>query len=135
MTADATAQDIGNYLYMRQHWTLRQAEPTQYEQVFGPYPLVSFRSATVDELATALFEDAEFRSLQLADWLSSPDGELIAEGVKLVFPEWAPQFGLWVDAMQAAAKMQRTEGRSRAGLLAAGATLGVGVLIAIGRSE
>lgn len=84
----------------------------------------------VRQLARNLLSDAEFRSLELGAWLTTPDGQLIAEGVGIVLPpQIRPEYHLWVKAMQMAATMQQQEGKRRAAqytlslCLAGGATV------------
>jgi hypothetical protein len=86
-----------------------------------PQPIGWFvERPTVQELADELSTDAEFRALQLADFFNSPNGELIAAGVRLVIPEaYAADFGLFVEAMKLAAQSQRRVGPKLAGLAAA----------------
>lgn len=119
----ATAEQIANFV-------LKPAQRIpSWEYEFGlPWqPL----GPTVQELAAELFQDAEFRALQLGAWLTTPDGELIAQGVGLTLPPFIrPEYGLWVEAMKMAAEMQRTAGRDRAGRLALVVALGSGVALA-----
>jgi hypothetical protein len=78
-------------------------------------------SDDVQALANELYADAGFRALQLATFLNSPDGKLIAEAVGLIVP-FGPEYDLWVAAMQRAAQMQYAEGPKPAGRLALAVT-------------
>jgi hypothetical protein len=91
-----------------------------------PYP-------TVESMARELLEDSEFRALRLADWLRSPDGQLIAEAVSLVIPaDGRLEYELAVEALRLAAELQPEQGAVQrwAGLVAliGVAALGIGVL-------
>jgi hypothetical protein len=85
----------------------------------------------VDALAGQLYADAEFRALQLATFLNSPDGKLIAEAVGLVVP-LGPEYDLWLAAMRRAAEMQYTEGAKPAGRFALALTAMVVGLFILG---
>jgi hypothetical protein len=83
-----------------------------------------------EEIATDLFGDAGFRTLQLGTWLESPSGEAIAEALALVLPRTlAPEFDLIVAGLKAAADRQRGEAwsliiRRGVGTLIVGAAVG-----------
>jgi len=64
---------------------------------------------TADEIADEMLEDVGFEALKLGGFLSTPDGELIAEGVGLALsPVDRPAFKLAVDALTLAAERQET---------------------------
>jgi hypothetical protein len=107
----ATAQEIASFIRARRHWTHARVVVT--DDVFSPYRAVDAPSA--DQLKQWILADSEFRALQLADWWTTPNGEAIAKAVELAVPQSQPEFGLWVDAMQAAARSQQTEGIAKAG--------------------
>lgn len=93
---------------------------------FQPLPPTT---GQVEMLASELYADAEFRALQLATFLDSPDGRLIAEAVGLVVP-LGPEYDLWLAAMRRAAEMQYTEGAKPAGRLALAMTaMAIGLFI------
>jgi hypothetical protein len=72
---------------------------------------------TAAELAEAMVEDVGFRALQLGGLLSTPDGELIAEGVRLALPNTdRVVFDLGVEALTLAAEQQATISTRRVGL-------------------
>lgn len=76
---------------------------------------------TAAELAEAMVEDVGFRAIQLGGLLSAPDGELIAEGVRLALPNTdRVVFDLAVEALTLAAERQATISTRR---------VGVGVLV------
>jgi hypothetical protein len=61
------------------------------------------------ELAEDMAEDVGFQALQLGGFLSTPDGELIAEGVRLALPNTdRVVFDLAVEALTLAAEKQTT---------------------------
>lgn len=62
---------------------------------------------TAAELADELLEDVGYRALELGGFLSTPDGELIANGVELALPNADRRVvGLAVDALKLAAAQQ-----------------------------
>lgn len=78
----------------------------------GPRP-------TPEELAAEFVAVAGDQALELADWLRTPEGEVIEAGVALVIPEYyAADFRLFVDALRLVAAEQQRVGRRRAGALA-----------------
>jgi hypothetical protein len=89
---------------------------------FGPYgtsPIAWYPPPTPEQLAEALLQDAEFRSLQLGSWLNSTDGQVIAEAVAMVVPPlYRTDFELVVEGLQRAADLQRLAGKERAGQMA-----------------
>ena len=91
---------------------------------YGPqYPL-----PTVEDLASELLDDTEFRSLNLGNWLGTTDGSLIAEAVGAVIPtEYGPVFELAVEGLKLAAQLQADQGSQVAGKIAL-AVLGVAVV-------
>jgi hypothetical protein len=85
----------------------------------------------VQALAREFYADAEFRALQLATFLNSPDGKLIAEAVGFAVP-LGPEYDLWLAAMRRAAEMQYTEGAKPAGRFALAMTAMVVGLFILG---
>lgn len=62
---------------------------------------------TAPELADQFLEDAGFAALELGGFLSTPDGELIAEGVELALPTADRRIvSLAVDALKLAASKE-----------------------------
>jgi hypothetical protein len=106
-------------LFLRRYIGARQ--DVALEGFPGWHPVVAWYGPrpTIDELASDLLTQAEFRSLQLADLLNSPDGAIIDAGVRLAIPSiYAADVALFVAAMRLAARSQRMIGVKRAGLVA-----------------
>jgi hypothetical protein len=73
------------------------------------------------ELAADMVEDVGFRTLQLGGFFSTPDGELIAEGVRLALPNTdRVVFDLAVEALTLAAEKRATISTRQ---------IGVGILV------
>lgn len=88
---------------------------------------------SVEELAAFFVKQAEFRILQLGAWLTTPDGELIAQAVEAMSPPlYRADVELLVAALQAAAQMQQADGQRRAGRVLVGA-LGSTALVWLAR--
>jgi hypothetical protein len=88
---------------------------------------------TVEQLANFFVKQAEFRLLQLGAWLTTPDGELIAEAVDAMSPPlYRADVELLVSGLQLAAQMQYADGQRRAGRVLVGA-LGSTALIWLAR--
>lgn len=82
--------------------------------------------ADAQALGNSLAADIGFQALRLGTWLNTPDGELIASAVGQVLPpQYRPEYQLVVDALQLAARKQRTAGWQRAVGVAAGAVVTV----------
>jgi hypothetical protein len=74
------------------------------------------------ELAELLFAETEFRSLRLAQWLQTPEGQVVEVLVGELLP--GLDYRLVVEALRLAAQMQqRQETRQMAGLIAVGALI------------
>lgn len=74
---------------------------------------------SAEQLAAHFVTLAEFELLSLGNLFSTPDGELIAEGVGLAIPaQFGLDYTLFVDGLKLAAQMQQSIGRKRAGALA-----------------
>jgi hypothetical protein len=85
---------------------------------------------TEDELARAFLKQAEFRALQLGAWLTTPDGQLIAQAVEAMSPPlYRSDVELLVTALQMAAQMQQSEGQKRAGRALVGSLCGMAVIL------
>jgi hypothetical protein len=79
----------------------------------------AYQLPAAQQLAQAFLEDAEFRSLNLGNWLGTMDGELIAEAVSAVIPpEYSAAFNVAVEGLKLAASLQAKEGRQTAGKVA-----------------
>ncbi len=88
-----------------------------YHYLYAPYYLPPQSLPTTEELARNLLADAEFRSLKLGNWLTSPSGEVLAQIVAEVVPSTLqPEFGLIVDGLKLAADLQKTNGRAQIGV-------------------
>lgn len=106
-------------------WSL----PSQWTDNFSIY---AQPRPTVEQLATELLGIAEIRALRLGAWLTTPDGEMIAQAVETMTPPlYRDDVELLVAALQHAAKMQQIEGQDRAGKFAVGA-IGAAAVLAIG---
>ena len=96
--------------------------------IYNPVPA---SRPSVDELATELLGIAEFRALQLGTWLSTTDGQVIAEAVEMVTPPfYSEDVELLVAALRRAAQLQQVEGQQAAGKNALIA-IGVAALVAL----
>ena len=83
---------------------------------------------TVEDLAEELLAEPEFLALRLGSLLGTPQGHVIAEGVKLVTPPfYEADVELLVAGLTYAAELQ-AKGNQRAGLVALGV---VGVFTAL----
>jgi hypothetical protein len=122
----ATAQEIAGYIakvrnrpapvFMPFSWGESLDFLTnRFEPALSPLPAVD----EAEVLAKELYADAEWKALQLATFLSGPNGKLIAEGVGLAIPPvFEGDYNLWLSAMNRAAQMQYTEGAKPAGRFA-----------------
>jgi hypothetical protein len=82
------------------------------------------------DIANDLLQEAEFREIQLATWVRSPDGALIAQVVTWVLPPTqALEFQLLVDAISVAADAKHRDEQQRAATVGA---IGLVVLIIYG---
>lgn len=92
---------------------------------------------TPEVLGDAIYNNAEFQALRLANWLSTPDGEFFVRAVEAVSPPFYRQdVELLVEALHIAARLQHEEGRHQAGrfaLASIGAALLFAGLIALNR--
>jgi hypothetical protein len=86
-----------------------------------PYGIGPLRSAEV--LAETLLAEAEFAELGLANWLESPDGQLVRTVVVGLLPPWQRlEVDILVEGVMAAAQAKRRNQQSLAAVLT-GATL------------
>jgi hypothetical protein len=112
--------------------------PSPGRQFRGWNEFVTVELPTVENFATALVQDAEFRSLQLGTWLGTTNGEIIEEAVGMVIaPVYAPEYELAVNGLKLAARIQQQEGTQAAGkflLIVFGAGLITAGIASIGRS-
>jgi len=84
---------------------------------------------TVDQLAQAFLDDAEFLSLQLAGLVSTPTGEFFVLALEQVSPPFLrPDERLIVDALGLAVRMQQ-RGNRYAGAVALAAVVGFVYLV------
>ena len=105
----------------------------------GPQPLNALQwrgrergTPTVEQLAQAWIDLAEFRALQLADWLETPEGKTLARVVEYSLPPLYQQdVRLVVAALRLAAEMQRAK-RRQAGAVALAAVLALAAIVAFG---
>jgi hypothetical protein len=103
-----------------------QRNPTLRPLLLWPHQIPPHRRPpypTVLQIAEELLADSEFQVLQLATWLRSPDGKLIADAVALVIPlAYRAEYELAVEALQVAAEMQYEQGwpQRAAGFVALG---------------
>jgi hypothetical protein len=87
---------------------------------------VNQQTRSASELAEEMTEDVGFQALAVGGFLKSPDGELIAEGVRLALPTADREiFSLAVDALTLAAEKQTPASPRQVG---AGILVGVLVL-------
>ncbi len=79
-------------------------------RVYGPYAVFNPAPAprpSVDQLARELLGIGEFRALQLGTWLSTTEGQVVAEAVEMVTPPfYSEDVELLVAALQRAAQLQ-----------------------------
>jgi hypothetical protein len=102
------------------------------EEWLGQPYLVARTRPTQQQVAHELLAIPEFRALQLGTWLSTTNGEVIAEAVELVSPPfYRGDIELLVAALKLAAAVQQSEGQSKAGMLALAAVV-IAALIAFG---
>jgi hypothetical protein len=107
---DPTALRLYEFL---QGWT--RANPAWSAGQFDHLHWVQ-RSSTSAEIASNLLKAAEFREVQLAGILDSPDGELVRAVVGWVLPgPQAALFHLLVDAILLAAEATQRDQRKLAG--------------------
>jgi hypothetical protein len=121
-------QRLAEYLDRRVQW---QRSPLWYGSVSPLRPRVGgflYESRpTAEQLARELVADAEFQSLRLGTWLSTPEGELFARTVEMVAPPFYRQDAeLLVEALKLAAKLQQRNER-----LAGGVLIGAAVVIGL----
>jgi hypothetical protein len=91
---------------------------------FLPQRLPAYKPQT---MGAELVELAEFKALNLGTALGTPDGELIAKGVGLVFPPlFKPEYDFAVAGLTYAAQLQQQLGRQKAGQVALGVVLATG---------
>lgn len=95
-----------------------------YNPVPAPRP-------SVEELAHEFLGIAAFRALQVGTWLSTADGQVIAEAVEMVTPPfYSGDVELLVAALRRAAQLQQVEGQQAAEKKALVA-IGVAALVAL----
>jgi hypothetical protein len=108
---NAHREEIASFLRRR---------PDLIPQIVDPNWLRSDTLLTVEEYAQVLLADAEFRSLQVGNWLGTTDGQIISQGVAQVIPPfYRPEYDLVVEGMKLAAN-QQAKGQQTAGKIAFG---------------
>lgn len=88
----------------------------------------NWRQWSADDIATELARDADFQLIKWADWLQSPDGELIESVVSRLLP---PPYNYGADVLAEAVKVaadQRTR-RRRLEVLGAGGAAALLVIL------
>jgi hypothetical protein len=129
-----TPQQVQIVGYIRAHPRLGPHVTAAADGSLWPPPILP-QLPSAEEFAAELLADAAFRTLQPGTWLSTTDGQLIAEAVSRVIPpSYEPVYTLTVEALRLAAAQQTGRGRQRAGALAL-AILGAGILVAIQRES
>lgn len=127
-----TAQQVAGYLDARFLSWPRASVPTYLAHL---QPWAYRVQPAPSQLAAELLEDAEFRALQLGTWLTTDQGQLIAEAVKMISPPFLrAEEQLIVEALTLAAR-QQSRGNQRAGALALGAVAVCGLLAAMKLSD
>jgi hypothetical protein len=117
------AQQIARYVAEQPAFVPYMPHPG-YPAGIWAYP-VNQPTRSASDLADEMAEDVGFQALALGGFLKTPDGELIAEGVRLALPNADRAiFNLAVDALTLAAEKQ-TPARPRQ----VGAGILVGVLL------
>jgi len=90
----------------------------------------------LDQFREELLEDAEFRTLQLGDWLRTTDGQVIAEAVSMVIPPaYGAAYELAVKGLTLAAEDQTQEGRQAAGAVALVTLLVAAAIVLVARNN
>jgi hypothetical protein len=88
-------------------------------RVVNPYWLQQGAPLSVEDYAQLLLSDAEFRSLQVGNWLGTTDGEIISQAVAQVLPPfYRPEYDFVVNGLTLAANLQAQEGQQVAGKVA-----------------
>jgi hypothetical protein len=110
--------------YVAEHPAFAPYAP-RYGYPAGSWLRGSRPAQSAAELAEAMVEDVGFQALQLGGFLMTPDGELIAEGVRMALPSTdRVVFDLAVESLTLAAQKQATISRRQVG-----AALLVGLLL------
>jgi hypothetical protein len=117
----ATSSDVARYLTtFTQAWP---RPPASWDMNYWNPPAPIATQHTVRNVAEWLFADAEFKALKLGNWLTTPDGEFVAEAVSMIAPTpYAQDIDLLIEAPQLAAKLQQEDARGKIAL----AVFGVG---------
>ena len=110
------------------HGAERYGIPSIGHQFLQPPPT---RDERVRAVADHYLADAEFRSLQLADWLQTPDGQLFERAVALAMPSpFSVDLAIVVDGLKLAARLQQEGDQRQARRIALGVVLaGAAVLL------
>lgn len=117
----ATPEQIA--LYVRSHPAFMPFAP-QPGYPAGIWAPGRLPQQTAAELADELVEDVGFGALELGGFLSTPDGELIAEGVELALPTADRRVvSLAIDALKLAATKQSEPSPLQVGGLVVGGLL------------
>lgn len=120
--------------FLRSFLARRQAALSVYSWHLVVRPNFTYPLPTSEDLMREILADPEFAALRLADWLNSPDGEVIASAVAMVIPApYSAEYRLAVDALTLVAREQQRLGRQKAAALALGVVVVAG-LIGLGGS-
>jgi len=93
----------------------------------NPYWLQQSTPLSVEDYAQLLLSDAEFRSLQVGNWLGTTDGQIISQAVAQVLPPFSrTEYDFVVSGLTLAANLQAEEGQQVAGKVAL-SVIGVGL--------
>lgn len=93
----------------------------------GTHP--NWRQWSADDIAAELARDADFQLIKWADWLQSPDGELIEGVVSRLLP---PPYNYGADVLAEAVKIAADQRTRRRRLEALGAGGLVALLVILG---
>lgn len=91
----------------------------------------ALRRRSAEEVASEFAQDVDFLTVGLADWLRSPDGELIT-AVIATLGLLPPDAQLLIDAVRLAGDLQHASGQGRAEALAGAALLVTAAILILG---
>jgi hypothetical protein len=126
MSNRAREEQIAAYVRGNPPFPLVAAPPPHYVRLPGYGPP---QRPTAEEIGRWFLRDADFRALELGNWLGTTEGEIIAGAVESFLPPiYRQDAELLVDALKFAADLQETEGREVAGAWALGSIVVAGIL-------
>lgn len=129
MSNHVREEQIAAYLRANPPFPLVTAPPSHYARLPGYGPP---QRPTAEEIGNWLLQDAEFRALELGNWLGTTDGAIIAGAVERFLPPLYRQDAeLLIAALKFSAALQQAEGREAAGRWALGSIV-VAVLVGFG---